>query len=88
MTGIIKLTDRYTEAAIDDEIVVMRIDTGDFFALSGTGAVIWAMIDGQRDRMSIVAELIEQFDVSEREIQPQVGQFLHQLYQAGLIVQA
>ena len=36
MTAITKRLERLTEAEIDDEIVVMLIDKGEFFSLSGT----------------------------------------------------
>ena len=57
MTDAIQLAkreDRFTEAAIDDEIVVMRLDNGEFFSLSATSAAIWRLIDGTNDRDEIV----------------------------------
>ena len=57
MRALTKLTDRFTETSIDDEIVIMRLDNGEFFALSGTAAAAWRLIDGQRDRLALVDAL-------------------------------
>ena len=56
MTALIKAAGRFTEADIDHEIVIMRLDNGEFFSLSGTAAAIWRLIDGERDTAALVAD--------------------------------
>ena len=85
MTAIAKLSDRFTEADIDHEIVVMRLDTGEFFSLSGTAAVIWRLIDGQRDKARIVADAAREFDVSGSDCEGDVEEFLTSLREMGLL---
>lgn len=85
MAAITKLSDRYTEAEIDDEIVVMRLDNGEFFALSGTAAAVWRLIDGQRDRESLVEALADEYSADEGEIAADVDEFLADLRGAGLL---
>lgn len=85
MTAVTKLTDRFTEADIDNEIVVMRLDNGEFFSLSGTGAAIWRLVDGRRDRAAIVAALVDEFDGEEAEIEADVDAFLVRLGETGLL---
>jgi hypothetical protein len=85
MTALAKLTDRFTEAHIDDEIVVMRLDNGEFFSLAGTGAIIWRLIDGTRDRKGLVTALADEFDGDEAEIASDVDEFLAQLKETGLL---
>ena len=86
MTAITKSSDRFTEADIDHEIVIMRLDTGDFYSLSGTGAAIWRLIDGRRDRDALVAAMIEEFDGDRTTIMLEVDQFLSHLRESRLLV--
>ena len=85
MTAIAKLSDRFTEADIDHEIVIMRLDNGEFFSLSGTSAGIWRLIDGQRDRAALLAALAEEFEGDERRIAADVDAFLADLRETGLL---
>lgn len=87
MTGplLAKLPDRFTETAIDDEVVLMTLAGGDFFSLRGTGKAIWEKIDGERARDAIVAELATEYAVPAEQIAVEVDGFVAQLQQAGLI---
>ena len=85
MTAIAKLTDRFTEAHIDDEIVVMRLDNGEFFSLAGTGAIIWRLIDGTRDRSALLEALAIEFDGDRANIASDVDEFLLRLRETGLL---
>lgn len=86
MMGLLtKAQDRFSETAIDDEIVVMSLDSGDFFSLSGTARAIWLLIDGTRDRAALLAGLANQFGVGPEAIAGEVDDFLAQLVQANLV---
>ena len=85
MIAIAKVSDRLVQADIDDEIVVMRLDTGEFYSLTGTGASIWRLIDGSRDRDSLVGALAAQFEADKAEITADVDDFLRQLKESGLL---
>jgi Coenzyme PQQ synthesis protein D (PqqD) len=86
MTFISKRADRFSETDIDDEIVVMRLDTGEFFSLDGTAAATWRLIDGTRDRSALLAALAEQFEVDEVKMAADVDEFLAKLREIGLLV--
>ena len=85
MTAINKQTDRFTETDNDEEIVVMRLDTGEFFSLDGTGAAIWRLIDGTRDRKAVQMALAQHFAGDEASIAADVDEFLQDLAATGLI---
>jgi hypothetical protein len=85
MAALAKLSERFTAADIDEEIVLMRLDTGDFFSLSGTAAVIWRLIDGARDREQIISALATEFDTSDPTMAPDVDEFLDQMKQLGFV---
>ncbi|MEO6114097.1 MAG: PqqD family protein [Sphingomicrobium sp.] len=85
MTALIKCSDRLTETSIDEEIVVMRLDSGEFFALSKTGAAIWGLIDGNRDRAAILAALGGSYDTAHEQLSNDIEEFVEKLTKAGLI---
>ena len=85
MTTITKVTGSFTETAIDDEIVVMHLDTGEFFSLTGTAAATWRLIDGTRDRNALIEALSEEFCADDHEIAADVDEFLTQLGDLGLV---
>lgn len=83
--ALIKRTDQFSETAIDDEIVVMSLDSGDFFSLTGTARTIWQLIDGTRNRAGLLVALASHYGCAEAEIADDVDAFVTQLSQAGLI---
>ena len=60
-SAIRKLVDNFTEADIDDEIIIMRLDTGELLGLDGTSAEIWRLIDGARDREELIGALASNY---------------------------
>lgn len=88
MTAIRKLTGYFTEADIDDEIIIMRLDNGALLSLADTAAAVWRLIDGRRDRSALVAALEEDFAGDATEIGQDVDELLRQLKEEGLIAEA
>ena len=86
MTILTKQAGRFTETEIDDEIVVMRLDTGEFYSLAGTAAATWRLIDGTRDQAALVKALAADFDGGEADIALDVDELITQLKELGLIV--
>lgn len=80
-----KAAERFSETTIDAETVVMSLDSGDFFSLTGTAQAIWLLIDDRRDRAGLVAALAEQYGVTAEIIAGEVDAFLAHLVRADLI---
>lgn len=78
-----KLTEAFNETAIDDEIVVMSLTSGDFFSLEGTAREIWLGIDGIRDRGALLAALEQEY--GEQVVAREVDAFLDALGAAGFV---
>ena len=86
MKGLLaKAHDRFSETAIDQEIVVMSLATGDFFSLEGTARATWLLIDGTRDQAAIIAALGEHFSGPTAAVAADVAAFVAELGRAGLI---
>jgi pyrroloquinoline quinone biosynthesis protein D len=82
---LIKQSARFSETVIDDEVVVMSLESGDFFSLTGTARDIWMLIDGTRDRAVLLSQLAARYECPEAEIAEDINAFLEQLNQAGLL---
>lgn len=80
-----KAAGQFSETMIDDEIVVMSLESGDFFSLTGTAQAIWLLIDGTRTRAALLADLAAQFSCGEVELTADLDAFLAQLEAAGLL---
>ena len=86
MTGAIaKLAGRFSETMIDDEVVLMSLDSGDFFSLSDTSKEIWQLIDGNRSQKAIIAELALAYESKPEAIAVDIDDFLNGLQEAGFI---
>lgn len=82
---ITKLAGQFSETTIDDEVVVMQLDSGSFFSLTGTGRAIWLLIDGTRDRAALLTALAAEFGAAEADIVGDVDHFLASLRGNGFI---
>ena len=85
MRKLTKRPERYTETAIDEEIVLMRLDNGEFYSLSGTAVAAWRLIDGHRDRQALLEALTQDFAGDKQAIAADVDAFLRELEGASLI---
>ena len=85
ITTITKRPDQFSETAIDEEIVVMSLDSGDFFSLSGSGRTIWLLLDSHPRRVELLAELARSYDQDESAIAGEFDLFIASLNQAGLV---
>lgn len=72
------------ETPVDGDLVVMRMSDGDFFELRGTALAIWNLIDGQRGREEILAQLQGIFD-NTPGMEADLDEFLAQLRAAKLV---
>jgi PqqD family protein of HPr-rel-A system len=88
MTALIKLVDRFSETTVDDEVVVMHLDSGDFFSLKDSARTIWEHIDGARSRETLIADLAQDYGIGAEQITPDVDDFLARLSDAGLLGRA
>jgi hypothetical protein len=80
-----KAQGRFSETTIDDEIVVMRLDNGEFFSLTGTARSIWLLLDGVRDQAGLLAALSVEYDCEPESLSSDVDVFLQELEVAGLL---
>jgi len=64
-TSLISKTDNHLASEVDGEIVLMGIEDGKFFSLSGTGKAIWEALESYNKVSDIITHLTNRYDVAE-----------------------
>lgn len=80
-----KIADRFVETAIDDETVVMDMDSAEFFSLNETAGAVWRAIDGARDRDAVIAAVAAEYGLEPGEIADDVDELIARMVQAGFV---
>ena len=83
--AIAKAQGKFVETEIDDEVVLMDLESGNFFSLAGTSLAVWQAIDGERSEDEIAALLAEEYDQPLDQVLSDVTDFLGELRDAGLV---
>jgi hypothetical protein len=74
---------------IDGETVMMDIDKGCYFALTGSGGHIWAALENPATIDEITQHVHEEFDTSGfGDIKKAVADFVGDLFENGLVIDA
>ena len=71
----------------DDEVVIINLDSGNYYSLEGVGFNIWSIIEKGASLDKIVDWVMSQYDSSNaEEINKLVSQFVAELHKEGLII--
>jgi hypothetical protein len=55
------------------------------FALTGTGALVWELLDGEHSLEAVLARILERFDVTREQAETDLHAFIERLSAAGLV---
>ncbi len=87
--NFLNLTIRFSKDVVfrdlDDEMIIMDMNTGKYFGLNETGAKIWALLDKYQKPKKVIDELLTEYNLSEDECEREVKQFLQAILNKGLI---
>jgi hypothetical protein len=70
---------------LDDEIVLLNLDTGVYYGLDTVGAEVWTLLSKELDFDSIIACLLEEYEVTDDQLRADVGELLEQLLEHQLV---
>jgi len=71
--------------AFDDEVVIVNLDTGNYYSLEGAGADIWREIEVGAGADEIVEATIRRYDGPSEEIRSAVRELLRDLEREELV---
>ena len=70
---------------IDGEAILIQLDTGYYYSLGGTGAEIWALLDGEASKEEILEHLRRCYEADPAEVESAVDRLLGDLAVEELI---
>jgi len=76
---------QHVETVADGEVVLMHIESGRFFSLSGTGRAIWDQMAEPTPVGTIVDNLVAEYDVDPETCRNEVVELCRQLEAGALI---
>lgn len=62
---LIKIDENTMTSEVDGEMVLMNVNSGEYFGLDEISSNIWRLIDGKRSFTNIVEELLKEYEVDE-----------------------
>ncbi|MCX6307170.1 MAG: lasso peptide biosynthesis PqqD family chaperone [Bacteroidetes bacterium] len=71
---------------MDDEVVMMNIEKGNYYGLNPVAAEIWEMLTEPMTVQAICDRLMEEFDVDQDTCQNEVIAYVEKLFNESLIV--
>jgi len=75
----VKRNNEVFASEIDDEVVMMNIDTGKYYGMDAIGSRIWELIEDEIQVKDLIDKLMEEYDVEEEQCRKDVLEFLNQL---------
>jgi hypothetical protein len=79
------LNERALFRLIDDEAVILKLDSGHYLGLNAVATRIWSLLAEGHVLPEIEAALAEEFEVDEVTATNDIASFLQELQDAGLL---
>jgi len=76
---------RFISNTVDDELILMNIESGDYIALRTSGQVIWEILAKPITIKKLIASILDEYEVGEAEATADTMDFLKQLLDQGMI---
>ena len=95
----IKIDGKYQQASdvackeVDEEIFIVLGTPGisatkeALFTLTGTGKIIWQLLDGTNSVQQVIEHILQEYDAKEYEVKQDVVAFMEMLAARGLIME-
>lgn len=71
---------------LDNEVMIVNLGKGNYYSLTGTGAVIWDLIASGRTKAAIVDEVVDNYVGDSDTIRQSLDRFVSELCDENLIV--
>lgn len=85
-TSLLRRVSQVLAAPMDDELILLSIEQNRYFGSGEVGRRIWELLEQQVSMSSLLAQLIEEYDVDPDVCARDVEAFLTQLIEARLVV--
>jgi hypothetical protein len=79
---------RLIAADMDGDLVMMSIESGEYFGLGGVGTRVWELIATPHTLAQLTQAICAEYEVDEATCEPDISRFLADLLANGLAVRA
>jgi hypothetical protein len=85
LTTLVTRSPNLVAANIDGDIVMMGIDQGEYYSISGVGSRAWELLETPISVESIVNIICDEYDADETTCQDDMQSFIEELVELGLV---
>ncbi len=82
---LLRRNEAFLSTRVDDEVVVLNAETGDFVGLTASAAAAWDMLEQPHDLDALCAGLVERFDVSAEHCRAELEPFIAAMIERGAL---
>ena len=86
--GLIQLSPRALFQRVGSETVILDLDKGTYFELNEMGTLMVDWMERLPDRESVIAQVLQQFEVSKELVSQDLETLIQGLTRNGLLVSA
>lgn len=70
---------------VDNEIVMLSVDTSEYYGLNEVGSVIWSILEKPKSLYEIIDYLVLKYDVERSVCELEIMPFIDNLLESGVI---
>lgn len=85
MAVVRKLTQNFIATQVDGEILIVDLDRGELYSLTGSAKAVWEAIDGTRSDAEIAALMADMFQGDEQAIASDLEALVGEFEKAALV---
>ena len=92
LSDVVSISEDVVARNVEDEFLIIPIASGvgdmedELYSLNDCGKAIWEKLDGTKDLNQVTADLIEEYEVSQEEIETDVLSFVSELLKRNILV--
>ena len=83
---IIRNSDKFLSSTLGNEIVMMNTTNGTYIGLNEVSSNIWNYLENERTAAEIIEHLLNDYEVSRENCEPQTMDCLNKMEKQGIIV--
>ena len=80
-----RLAEQLSVTEVDDEVVLLKLDTGSYYGLNPVGAQLVLGLQDEQTTHQICGRISQQFQTPYSTVKDDLDELIHQLLEQGLI---
>ena len=85
MSTLRKRSENFVATTLGEEVLIVDLDGGELFSLSGTARAVWDAIDGKRSEADVASAMAHSHEGELAQIRADVAALINDLEKAALV---